>query len=77
MKQIGEVVGGWIWLFGYWVCLIFKKWLLSVCGSLSSVWGLYEHVHGKDAAPWWWFAGSMFLLATFLVWCDMFWEARP
>jgi hypothetical protein len=60
-----------------WISLVFQKWLLSLSGSLSALWGLIEHIRGKSAMPYWWFAGSIFILAIFLVWCDMFWEARP
>jgi hypothetical protein len=70
-------LGWYLQHFGLWVWLILRKWALSASASLSAIWGLVREIRCESGGAYWWFAGLIFLLAIFLVWCDMLWEARP
>jgi hypothetical protein len=61
----------------YWLCLIVQRWILVMSGVVSVAIGVWENIHGGFSAPYWWIAGTMFVLAMFLVWRDMYKEARP
>src|SRR5262245_23094804 len=46
-------------------------------GSLSAVVGLFEHLHGGNAVPYFGVAGGFFVLAIVRVCYGLYWEARP